>query len=222
MLKTMRHHAKYFYVLFFIIILSFIFWGVGTVDQSGRVDVVAEVGEYKITGSDYRTAYENFNRKYRDVYKEKFDEDMRKKLKFNEMVLDSLVANRVLTIAAEKQGIKIGDNELSEDIVNEPAFFKDGIFSNEVYINRLRMMRLTPDAYEAVRRTELMVQKLIRLIELSAGIPENELSSMSGNDETLKVIRDAIANDAKEKAVKAYIEGMKKDLKIVINKDLIQ
>ena len=197
MLKTMRQHAKYFYVLFFIVILSFIFWGVG-VDQSDRVDVVAEVGKYKITGQDYRTAYDNFSRNYRDIYKEKFDEDMRKKLKFNEMVLNSLVDNRVLIIAAEKQGIEIGDNELSEDIVNESAFFKDGIFSNETYINRLRIMRLTPDAYEAVRRKELMVQKIVRLIELSAGIPEIELSSLAGNEETLKTIRDAIANDARE------------------------
>ncbi|OGW31263.1 MAG: hypothetical protein A2X59_08625 [Nitrospirae bacterium GWC2_42_7] len=82
-------------------------------------------------------------------------------------------------------------------------------------------MRLTPDAYEAVRRKELMVQKIVRLIELSAGIPEIELSSLAGNEETLKTIRDAIANDAREKAVKAYIEGMKKDLIITINKDLI-
>lgn len=221
MLKQMRQHAKYFYVLFFIVILSFIFWGVGTVDQSDRIDVVAEVGKYKITGSDYRMAHDNATRIYRDIYKEKFDEAKRQELKFNEMVLDSLVDNRVLITAAEKNGIKVSDNELSEAIVNESAFFKDGVFNNEVYINRLRFMRLTPDTYEAVKRRELMVQKVVRLIELSADMPENEFSSMSGDDETLKTIKDAIANDVKEKAVKAYIEGMKKDLKIVINKEQI-
>jgi len=221
MLKMMRQHAKYFYVLFFIVILSFIFWGVGTVDQSNKVDLVAVVGKYKITGEDYRRAYDNATRIYSEIYKEKFDEDMRKKLKFNEMVLNSLVDNRVLLIAAENNGLKISDNELSEAIVNEPAFFKDGAFSNEVYVNRLRLMHLTTDAYEAVKRKELMIQKISRLIELSAVIPENELSSMSGNEETLKAIRDAMVNDAKEKTLKAYIEGLKKGLKITINTDLI-
>jgi peptidyl-prolyl cis-trans isomerase D len=44
MLKVMRQHAKYFYVLFFIVILSFLFWGIGTVDKTGRGGVIAEVG----------------------------------------------------------------------------------------------------------------------------------------------------------------------------------
>ena len=45
----MRKHARYFYVLFFIVILTFIFWGVGTVDKTGPAEIVAEVGKYKIT-----------------------------------------------------------------------------------------------------------------------------------------------------------------------------
>jgi hypothetical protein len=221
MLKTMRHHAKYFYVLFFIVILTFIFWGVGTVDQSDKVDIVAEVGKHKITGEEYRRSYDNATRIYREIYKEKFDEDMRKKLKFNELVLNSLVDNRVLLIVAERAGITITDDELSEAIVHEPAFFKDGTFSNEIYNNRLRLMNLTPDGYEPIKRKELIIQKISRLIELSAGTPDNELSSMSGNEETLKAIKEAIAKDAKEKAIKAYIEGVKKDLKITINTQLI-
>ena len=75
MLKMMRHHAKYFYVLFFIIILSFLFWGVGTVDKTSSGGIVAEVGKQKITQEEYYRAYDNAFKFYRDLYKEKFDEE---------------------------------------------------------------------------------------------------------------------------------------------------
>ncbi len=47
MIKALRKHAKYFYILFFIVILTFIFWGVGSVDKTGEDEVVAEIEKYK-------------------------------------------------------------------------------------------------------------------------------------------------------------------------------
>ena len=76
MLMSMRKHAKYFYVLFFIVILSFVFWGVGTVDKTGGAEIIAEVGNYKITAQEYWRTYDNVYRFYRDVYKDSFDEEM--------------------------------------------------------------------------------------------------------------------------------------------------
>ena len=58
MLQAMRKHAKYFYVLFFIIIITFVFWGVGTVDKTGDVEIIADVGPYKITAADYWKTYD--------------------------------------------------------------------------------------------------------------------------------------------------------------------
>jgi len=122
MLKVMRHHAKYFYVLFFIVILSFIFWGVGTVDKTSNADIVAEVGKHKISAYDYNRIYENMNKFYRDLYKEKFDEEMQKKLNIKEKAIDTLVSQTLLLIAAQENGIKVSDSELREAITNEPAF----------------------------------------------------------------------------------------------------
>ena len=44
MLESMRRHARYFYVLFVVVIITFIFWGVGGVDKSASVNV-AEIGK---------------------------------------------------------------------------------------------------------------------------------------------------------------------------------
>jgi hypothetical protein len=214
MLKQMRHNAKYFYVLFFFIILSFVFWGVGRVDKGQNAGFVAEVGSDKITDQDFWRTYENMERYYRDIYKDKFDEAMQKKLKAN--VLDTLVDNQVLLDAAQKQGIVVSDAELDEAIRHEPAFMRNGAFDSQVYENRLRNMRLTPKTFESVRRRELIVEKMRRMIETVAYIPAEELNKLSGDDQTVKSLRQAMVENAKNQAVKAYVEGLKKQMSIKI------
>ena len=223
MLKAMRHHAKYFYVLFFIVILSFIFWGVGTVDQSDRSNIVAEVGKYKITGEEYWRTYDRMFNFYRDMYKEKFDEEMQKKLKLKEGVLNSLVDNRVLLLAAKENDITVTDDELNEAIKNEPAFMKDGSFDSEVYQNRLRLMRLTPETYETAKREDLILTKMRRLVELSASVPTaDDLAKISASDDqSTKALQDAVIENAKATALRAYVEGMKRGMKIKIHTDRI-
>ncbi len=221
MLKMMRQHAKYFYVLFFIVILSFIFWGVGTVDNTSGGGIVAEVGKHKITRDEYYRAYDNSFRFYKDLYKEKFDEQMQKELKLKDSVLDSLIGNRVLLLAAAENGIKVSDEELNEAIINEPAFMQNGVFDSQIYQNTLRLSRMTPEIYEAMKRQELTITRMTRLIELSAASPVIDLGNISADEQTLKALKDAMLNDAKDKAVKAYIAGYKKSLKIKEYRDLI-
>lgn len=221
MLKTMRHHAKYFYVLFFIVILSFIFWGVGTVDKSDPAGIVAEVEKVKITGDEYWKAYERTFNFYKEIYREKFDEEMQKKLNLKENVLNSLIDSKVLLVAAKKDGITVGDDELNEAIRNEPAFMKNGSFDRDVYTNRLRLNRLTPESYEAAKRQEMTIAKMRRIIELGAILPAEDLSKVSGDEQTVRQIREAVAGNAREMAVKSYVEGLKKGMKIKINKDII-
>jgi hypothetical protein len=213
----MRQHAKYFYVLFFIVILSFVFWGVGTVDKSGDTNIVAEVGSYKIPAEEYWRSYDRIFKFYREIYKDKFDEEMQKKLNLKEGVLNSLIENRVLLIAAKDNGIAVSDAELNEAIKNEPAFMKDGVFDNEIYQNRLRLNRLTPEAYEAAKREDLAVEKMKRMIELSALAPPVESAKVPAqDDQTAKALREAMINSARANAVRAYVEGLKKGMKIKI------
>ena len=218
MLKMMRRHAKYFYVLFFIVILSFLFWGIGTVDKTGGRGVIAEVGKHKITAEEYWRSYENVNRFYREIYKDKFDEEMEKKLNLKEKVLDSMIQERVLLIAAKEEGINISDEELQEAITHESAFMRDGVFDKNVYLNRLKLMRITVDEYENAKRQELILNKMRRLIELSVDVPN---MSTTGDEKSIDMLRQAMLNEKRENAIRAYVDGLKKDIKIKIDTKLI-
>ncbi len=224
MLKGMRKNARYFYVLFFIVILSFIFWGVGTVDKTGGVEILAEVGKYKITTEEYWKTYDRIYRFYREIYKDQFNEEMEKKMNLKDNVLNSMVNERVLITAAQKAGIKIGDEELQDAITHEQAFMKNGVFDKDVYVNRLRLNRITPEEFERSQRQELILSKMRRLVELSVDIPDSadlQLPRESSNEQALKMISQAKLNDIREKALNSYIEGLKKDIKIKVNKQLL-
>jgi hypothetical protein len=196
MLKMMRKHAKYFYFLFLMVIISFVFWGIGRVDKTGGVEIVAEVGKYKITTE---------------------------KMNLKENVLNSMIDEQVLLIAAKEAGIHINDEELQEAIIHDPAFIRNGVFDKDVYLNRLRLNRITPEAYESSKRQEVTVVKMKHLIELSvdSSVVNSNLEQVSGDNQVAKMLREQMLNDRKEKAVKSYIEGFRKQIKIKINEQLI-
>jgi hypothetical protein len=223
MLQAMRKHAKYFYVLFVIVIITFIFWGVGTVDKTSGVEIIAEVGPYKITAQDYWQTYDRVYRFYKEIYKDKFDEEMQKKMNLKETVLDSMVNDKVLMITAKEIGITVSNDELQDAISAEPAFAKNGVFNRDMYLNRLKLNRLTPEVFENFKRQELTIEKMKRFIELTADTTDTDinLQKISGDTQTADMIKQAMLGDKKGKAVLAYVEGMKKNIKITINKRLI-
>ena len=82
---------------------------------------------------------------------------------------------------------------------------------------------ITPEAYESSKRQELTLKKMRRLIELSVDATDinSNLKQVSGDNQLVKMLSEQMLNDRKEKAVKSYIEGLKKQIKIKINKQLI-
>lgn|SRR5574340_231797 len=220
MLKAMRKHAKFFYVFFFIIILSFIFWGVGTVDKSTAVPV-AEIGKEKITLEEYGRAYDRAVSFYRDIYKEKFNDEMEKKLKLREGVLDSLIDERALLIAARSIGMVVSDEELEEAIRNEPSFTKSGVFDRDIYMRVLQINRITPEYFENIKRYELILVKMKRLIGEAFELTDGEMRQITGDEQTAKASMQKLLFDKRQKAVKSYVEGIKKQIKVKVNTYLI-
>ncbi|MDP2168152.1 MAG: SurA N-terminal domain-containing protein [Thermodesulfovibrionales bacterium] len=220
MLKSMRRHAKYFYVLFVLVILSFLFWGVGTVDQSASVPV-ATVGKEKISVEEYWRAYETTVRLSKEVYKEKFDAEMEKKLKLKEKVLNNLINERVIQAAAEDSGMRVTDEELEDSITHDPTFLRDGAFNRDTYLRTLKLNRMTPQAYEAMKRRGLIAEKMINLVTEPVDIPPEEFEGLSGDEAIRKELKELLLADKKEKALQSYIEGLKLRMDIKVNNELI-
>ncbi len=220
MLQAMRKHAKFFYVLFFIVILSFIFWGVGTVDKQTGVPV-AEVGKDRITSEEYWASYERARDFYRNIMKENFNEEYEKKIKLKRQVLDSLIDERVLLAEAKRQGLTVSDAEVEESIVNDPSFLREGKFSKDIYIRILQLNRLSPELFESSKRRELMVTKMRRLIEGSVDVTDVDITQKAEGGQTEDTLRQAALGQMRGAALKSYLDGIKKRMKIKVNEELI-
>lgn len=215
MLKAMRKHAKFFYVFFFMIILSFIFWGVGTVDKSTAVPI-AEVGKEKIMLEEYWASYDRAREFYRNISKGTFTEEMEKQLNLKQKVLDSLIEEMVLVAEAKKAGIRVSDEELEEAIINDPAFARDGRFNKDVYLRTVQINRMTPEYFEFMKRKELTLSKMYRLIGESIDLPDERM-----RDPAVASLRESFLSQLRQQAVKSYVEGLKKQMKIKVNQQLI-
>jgi peptidyl-prolyl cis-trans isomerase D len=201
-----------------IIIATFLFWGIGPKDNPKEA-VVAQINNEKIYIEEFWRAYEN---EYKRISEKGAQKEDIEKLNLKDRVLNSLVERVVLLIAAKDGKISVTENELQDAIKNLEYFQRNGVFDREVYINKLRLNRMTPQSFENMLREDLIISKMTRLIgETTELSPEekNIIDSLSGGNQgqLLEVFRSNKAN----LAVKAYVEGLKKQLAVKINRDLI-
>lgn len=164
MLKFMRKHATGFLIkaLFGIIIIVFIFWGVGSFRE--REKVVAEVGSYKIYFREYIETYNKFLNLYRMIYRDRLDENLLKSLKIKEKVMDELIDKYVLLINAKKLGVNVYEKELDEHIANINAFKRDGRFSQKTYEEILKRNNLDPKRFEEMERVSIITSRLVNIV----------------------------------------------------------
>lgn len=164
MLKFMRKHATGCLVkaLFGVIIIVFIFWGVGSFRDSDKV--IAEVGPYKIFHEEYQEVYKNLINTYRLIYKDKLDENLLKELKIKEKVVNEIIDKHLLLLQAKKMGIGVSDEEFNEHVRNMDVFKMDGKFSENLYAEVLKKNRIDPKKFEEAEKNALVLRKITNII----------------------------------------------------------
>ncbi len=221
MLELMRSHKFFSFFLLsaitFMIIITFVFWGIGPKDNP-TTGIVAEVENKRLTIDEYWRAYDNEYKRLREIYQ---NEDDIKKLDISEKVLGSLIDRMVLTVAAEKAGIRVSEEELQKEIMKMPYFQRNGVFDPDVYRRALKLNRLTPQIFEEQLREDLIFIKMSRLIKEASDLTVDEKELIESLKEKNPQIAEAILSSKGNQALKAYIEAMKKRMKIKINRDLI-
>ena len=220
MLQSMRKHARYFYVLFIIVIITFIFWGVGNVDKSTSVSV-AQIGKEKISVEEFWRAYERTRDAYREMYKGQSTDEIEKKLNLKKMVLDGMIEERVLLTAAKDLGLTASDEELQQAIVSDPRFRRDGVFHREIYIKTLALNRMTPEGYESMLRDQLAVDKLRRMIASGVDVTPADLAGAPEDPAKSAMVKQMVLYNKRNAAIHSYVEGIKRQMDIKINQEVI-
>lgn len=196
MIKTLRKNAKYFYFLFFIVIITFIFYFGWDITRTSTQKFVAEVAHQRIPAERFWRAYEDARKFYKEIFKERAFE-MGKKLKEN--VLEELINEEVLLYIAEKYEIQATDKELQDAIINDPRFMRNGVFQKDIYFQILSLNRITPQQYEALLKRQITIAKTLQIIGGAKG--DDELSQ--------------------EVFIKSYLKAVKAYIPVKINKEAL-
>ena len=125
-----------------IIILPFVFWGMGDVFRGGSQNVIATVDSDKISTQEFVNYINRLN----------LTDDQRKnmlKTDLIEQILSDYIGKKVMSLEIEKLGIVVSDGALRDIIKNDKSFYKNDKFSRTEYEKFLIKSGITAPQFEA-------------------------------------------------------------------------
>ena len=125
-----------------IIILPFVFWGMGDVFRGGNQNVVATVDSEKISTQEFISYLRQMN-----LNKEQIKS--LSKTDFVKQILSQYIGRKVMALEIEKIGVTVNDNALRKIIKNDKLFFKDNKFSRTEYEKFLIKSGITAPQFES-------------------------------------------------------------------------
>lgn len=175
MLTLLRRHSRSIIIklIYVALILSFLVWGIGS--YKSKKDLIAvNVNGQPITFDEYRRALDNLTNYYRETLKDKFNEDVLVKLNLRKRALDSLIDRLLVLQEAEKQNIKITEEELQRRIESFPAFQENGKFNRDKYFQLLNYNKINPSDFEAEQRGLIRMERVAEIVKSSASVSDEE------------------------------------------------
>jgi peptidyl-prolyl cis-trans isomerase D len=176
MLDIMRKNASSLMIkiIFGIIVIVFIFWGVGNFQDSSG-DRVALVNGTPISFESYRAAYNKYMENLKSQYGSNLSPEILKMFRVSRTVIDSLITRELLMQAAVDMGIKVTDAELAADIQGMEVFKVDGVFNSQQYARLLQYNNLSQEMFEIDKREEILTNKLYTFITSGIKVTDGEI-----------------------------------------------
>lgn len=216
MLDIIRANAQSWGVklAFGIIILVFVFWGVGGLTGSPS-SVILTVNDEPVTLQEFQRRYALYEQNIQAQYPG-IDAATLKSMQLKQRVLQELVFEALITQEAQRVGFTVTPVELRQAVEKLPYFQdKEGKFDPEVYKRLLKARNDSPGHFENQLRNELLMQKLQQQITAGAYIPEADLREGFMYDKEQRVLEyilfplEAYANkvNVSDEEIKNYYEA---------------
>jgi hypothetical protein len=234
MIKLMREGAhKYPWLLksiMGVLAIAFVvgmgWWGFTDSQSNG----IASVGDLPISQDEYRRAYENTYRYYKDNVQGDFKEETLK-----QFVLDGLIHSKLWTLAAKDMGVTVSPAELRDDIVRRPDFQKNGQFDPDLYRRLLAANRLTPALFESMHAIELLREKARMIVRDSVALTPAEIAEAEtllarqtqteSSGQPARTANERLLQDflfqKQQRALMAYQEALKAKVPIQVHKEML-
>lgn len=176
MLDLLRRKAQspYIQATILIIILVFVFWGVGSNRGVGRT-TVATVGDKEISYQEYQNAYEQQISQIRDQFGGNIPKGLLDAMDIKRQVINQLIQQALLQKGAEDAGLSVSKDEIRNTIQEMASFRTNGIFDMQRYQQILAGSRMSVTDFEAGVQSDMLNSKIMDHLSRFAHVAEQEL-----------------------------------------------
>jgi peptidyl-prolyl cis-trans isomerase D len=165
-----------------IIILPFVFWGMGDVFRGGNQNVVATVKSEKISTQEFMNYLRQIN----------LNEEQIKNLPKTDLVeqiLSQYIGRKVMALEIEKIGVIVNDSSLRNIIKNDKLFFRDNKFSRTEYEKFLLKSGITAPQFEANIVEQEKRRQFLSSLAGGVVIPETLITQEFRKENQTKIIQ---------------------------------
>ncbi|PJC85387.1 peptidylprolyl isomerase [Vibrio sp. HA2012] len=165
-----------------LIILSFVFAGVGNYIIGGSGNAAAKVGNTEIGRGAFEQAYQSERNRMQAQMGDYFSNllaDPAYVQSFRKSVLDRMINEVLLEQYAASLGLRISDEQVRNEILNMEPFLNDGKFDQDIYQAALRRAGYTVDSFAEYLRRDLTRQQVRAAVQNSVFSLSNEVAALS-------------------------------------------
>ncbi len=216
MISWMQRHKKWLVITIWISTIAFVgagFVGWGSYDYGSKGGAVAIVGDREVTVEEYQKEYSSLYEQYARMFGSQFNQEMADQLKLKDAAYKLVIQKNLILSLADDLGLDVSENEIAKQLVQIPAFQKDGKFDKDIYIRVLQQNRTNPIDFEASIKRDLLLQKVQALFEIKANKKqiENLNQLLFAEDKvSIKILNsNDIKVEIKEDELKKYWEENK-------------
>tara|TARA_R110002153_G_scaffold53487_4_gene149140 strand:+ start:8376 stop:10250 length:1875 start_codon:yes stop_codon:yes gene_type:complete len=146
-----------------LVILSFVFAGVGSYINSSASSAAATVNGEEIGIDELERAYQNERSRMESQFGEAFAtlaSDAAYLQNFRQGILDRLISEKLLDQAAQELGLRVSDQQIKLAIVGMQEFQVDGKFDNDRYLAILRQAGFQTNNFRDYMRVDMVRRQL--------------------------------------------------------------
>lgn len=151
------------YMIFGAIILVFVLFGY---QASGpqMIGYAARVNDKVISVSEFQTSLDQMMQFYSGLMGGQLGNSPEMQAQLRNSALDQLIQREIVAQAAQKEGLRVTDNEIRDILLKAPTFQKDGVFQRSYYEAYLQNLKTTASRFEAQLKRDIVVERLRKTI----------------------------------------------------------
>ena len=184
MLTSIKKATSSFFtkVLIGLIILPFVFWGMGDVFRTGNQNVLVNIDAEKIGVQNFVNYLSQLN----------LTDEQRKSLSKTDLldrILSDYIGKKIIAMEIETGGIKLSNSSLKEIITSDETFKEDNQFSRTEYEKFLLENRMSPTMFEQNISEQEKKRQLLTYLSEGINLPNFLINKEFQNENQNKTIQ---------------------------------